>query len=144
MARGDRLKASVYLYGVPEGIVVALSKISARDGRSRTSVGGNASAMAGHVKRRDGQCWVTGVDDPVVNSHLCPKRMGDDLARVAFDSFVVSAPSRRPANLSVYDEMYGITLTPTLDAWFRKYELGLRFVSTVRRVHLVRLNFIGS
>ncbi|KAH9967170.1 hypothetical protein BC827DRAFT_1171982, partial [Russula dissimulans] len=129
VARQDRLKASVYRYDVPEGVVISLSKISAREGRSRTSSGGNASTMADNVKTRDGQCWVSGVKNPVINSHLCPKRMGDNLARVVFDIFV-SPP--HPATLSIYDEIYGIALTPTLDFWFDKYELGLRFVSTVR------------
>ncbi|KAH9967172.1 hypothetical protein BC827DRAFT_1172030 [Russula dissimulans] len=121
VARQDRLRASVYLYDVPEGVVVSLSKISAREGRSRISSGGNASTMADNVKTRDGQCWV--------KVHLCPKRMGDDLARVVFDTFV-STP--RPTTLSIYDEIYGITLSLTLDVWFDKYELGMRFVSTVR------------
>ncbi|KAH9967146.1 hypothetical protein BC827DRAFT_1171842 [Russula dissimulans] len=129
VARQDRLKASVYLYDVPEGVVLSLSKISARQARSRTSAGGNASTMADRVKDRDGQCWVSGIDDPVINSHLCPKRMGDHLARVVFNTFV-STP--HPATLTIYDAIYGIALTPTLDAWFGKYELGLRFVSTVR------------
>ncbi|KAH9967148.1 hypothetical protein BC827DRAFT_570726 [Russula dissimulans] len=126
VARQDRLKASVYRYDVPEGVVISLSKISARRARSITSASGNASTMADRVKDCDEQCWVTsGV--PVINSHVCPKRMGDHLAGVVFDTFV-STP--RPATLSIYDERFGIALIPSLDFWFDKYELGLRFVST--------------
>jgi len=55
--------------------------------------------------------------------------MGDHLACVVFDTFV-SAP--RPPTLSIYEEMFGISLVSTLNTWFQNYELGLRFVSTVR------------
>jgi len=129
----DSLIASVYLYTVPEGVIVALSKISARDGKSRTTATGNAGKMAKLVKQRDGRCWVTGLNRPLVNSHLCPKRMGDHLARFVFDTFVPT-PSLATLSISrsIYDEVYGISLMPTLDALFDKYELGLRFVSTVR------------
>ena len=128
VAHTDPLTASIYLYSVPEGVVVSLSKISARVGKSKTSTSGNANTMANLVNHRDGQCWVTGSGEPLVNGHLCPKRMGDHLACVVFDTFV-SAP--RPPTLSIYDEMFGISLVSTLNTWFQNYELGLRFVSTV-------------
>jgi len=129
VAQTDPLTASTYLYAVPEGVVVSLSKISARDGKSKTSRSGDAHAVANLVNDRDGQCWVTGALAPLANGHLCPKRMGDHLARVIFDTFV-SAP--RSPTLSINDEIFGISLLVSLDTWFHNYEVGLRFVSTVR------------
>jgi len=125
----DPLTASIYLYAVPEGVVVSLSKISARDGKSKTSTSGDANTVANLVNDRDGQCWVTGALAPLANGHLCPKQMGDHLARVIFDAFV-SAP--RSPTLSINDEIFGISLSLSLNTWFHNHELGLRFVSTVR------------
>ncbi|KAJ7669630.1 hypothetical protein B0H14DRAFT_3072377 [Mycena olivaceomarginata] len=128
VAPTDPLTASVYLYRVPAGVIVALSKMSARTGRSVTSATGNASTMADRVKRRDGgMCWVTGSVDPVINSHICPKRMGDHLARVVCRNFLPGSPPI--PNLSIYDERFGITLSTTLDPFFDMYQLGLRFVA---------------
>ncbi|KAK2460134.1 hypothetical protein APHAL10511_007813 [Amanita phalloides] len=121
----DPLIASTYLYQVQD--VVALSKISERAGKSKTSVSGNASTMGTHVKQRDGKCWVSGSRDPLINSHVCPKRMGDHLLRIVCNNFV---STHAPSDLSIYDEICGISLSPTLDKWFDSYELGLRFVST--------------
>jgi len=129
VAPTDLLTASVYQYSVPDGLVIPLLKISAGIGISITAATGRPSAMVKEVKDRDGRCWVTRAGYPLVNSHVCPKRMGDHLARVIFDTFV-SAP--RSPTLSIYDKMFCIALLPTLDHWFHNYELGLRFVSTVR------------
>ncbi|KAH9964824.1 hypothetical protein BC827DRAFT_1185295 [Russula dissimulans] len=128
VAHTEPLTASIYLYAVPEGVVISLSKISARDGKSKTSTIGEASTMANLVNDRDGQCWITDSVETLVNGHLCPKRMGDHLARVIFDTFV----SAHPPTLSIYDETFGISLLSSLNGWFDNYELGLRFVSTVR------------
>lgn len=126
--RIDPLTASTYLYDVQT--VVSLSKISERAGKSRTSATGNASTMAKRVKQRDGGlCWVSRMNNPVTNSHVCLKRMGDHLLRIVYSAFVSSPP---PPALSIYDEICGITLTRNLDAWFDTYELGLRFVAPVR------------
>ncbi|KDR68408.1 hypothetical protein GALMADRAFT_1044290 [Galerina marginata CBS 339.88] len=126
VAATDPLTASIYRYDLPVGITVGLSKISQRARKSVTTESGNASAMANRVKGRDGQCWVTAVDDPVVNSHICPKRMGDHVGRIIFRTFT-SLPL--PPNLSIYNEIFGLCLSKTLDAWFDQYEMGLRFVS---------------
>jgi hypothetical protein len=126
----EPLTASTYLYDIQA--VASLSKISERVGRSRTraSASGNASTMANRVKQRDGQrCWVTRMDFPITNSHICPKRMGDHLLRVVYSAFVSAPP---PPTLSIYDEICGITLDRNLDAWFDTYELGLRLVAPVR------------
>jgi len=123
----EPLTASTYLYDIQA--VASLSKISERVGRSRTraSASGNASTMANRVKQRDGQrCWVTRMDFPITNSHICPKRMGDHLLRVVYSAFVSAPP---PPTLSIYDEICGITLDRNLDAWFDTYELGLRLVA---------------
>jgi hypothetical protein len=124
----EPLTASRYHYDVQA--IASLSKISERVGRSRTTVSGNASTMANRVKQRDGQqCWVTRMDSPITNSHICPKRMGDHLLRVVYSAFVSAPP---PPTLSIYDEICGITLDRNLDAWFDTYELGLRLVAPVR------------
>ena len=120
---------SIYRYDLPVGITVGLSKISQRVRKSVTTATGNASTMADRVKERDGQCWVTATDDPLVNSHICPKRMGDHVGRIIFRTFT-SLPLL--TNLSIYNEIFGLCLSETLDAWFDKYEMGLRFVSLVR------------
>jgi len=124
----DPLTASIYLYDVQA--VVSLSKISARDGKSKTSASSNASKIANCVKERDGQrCWVTRLCCPLTNSHVCPKRMGDHLLRVVYNTFVPSPP---PPTLSIYDEICNITLSLVLDTWFDDYIFGLRFVAPVR------------
>ena len=126
----DPLTASVYQYKVQA--VVALSKISERAGKSKTSDGpGNASTMVNLVKQRDQhKCWLsrTTQDRATTNSHICPKRMGDHILHVIYSDFV----STPPANLSIFDEVCGITLNRNLDGWFDMYELGLRYVSQVR------------
>ncbi|KAJ7457636.1 hypothetical protein B0H11DRAFT_2320075 [Mycena galericulata] len=124
----DPLIASSYRYTMPGGLVVGLSKISHRTSRSRTSTTGSGSTMANRVKRRDGRCWVSPVyGRAVTNSHIVPKRMGDHLARVIFNTF---APPPAPIpNLSIHDEIFGISLSDTLDAYFDNYELGLQSMS---------------
>ncbi|KAJ6524460.1 hypothetical protein DFH09DRAFT_1189646, partial [Mycena vulgaris] len=126
VASTDPLTASIYRYDLPVGITVGLSKISHRVRKSVTTATGNASTTADRVKRRDGECWVTGITDPLVNSHICPKRMGDLIGRIVFRTFTSLAPA---PNLSIYDEIFGLTLSQTLDAWFDNYQMGLRFVS---------------
>jgi hypothetical protein len=128
VATTDPLTASIYRYDLPVGITVGLSKISQRVRKSVTTATGNASTMADRVKGRDGQCWVTAMYDPLANSHICPKRMGDHVGRIVFRTFT-SLPL--PPNLSIYNEIFGLCLSKTLNAWFDNYEMGLRFVSPV-------------
>jgi len=123
----EPLIASVYFYIIQD--VVSLSKISARSSRSQTEATGYPSTMAGRVKARDGgQCWVSRSISPLMNSHLCPKRMGDHLLQVVYRAFVGTPPT----DLSIYHERCGITLNRNLDAWFDTYELGLRLVAQVQ------------
>ena len=129
VAPTDPLTASIYRYELPVGITVGLSKISRRVRKSVTDATGNAGTMANCVKGRDRKCWVSAVTDPLANSHICPKRMGDHVGRIIFRTFTFLVP---PPNLSIYNEIFGLCLSKTLDAWFDKYEMGLRFVSPVR------------
>ncbi|KAJ6544088.1 hypothetical protein B0H19DRAFT_1076252 [Mycena capillaripes] len=126
----DPLTTSIYLYDVPVGIILGLSKLSTRVGKSVTtgSMTGNTSTMGDRVKRRDEVCRVTKFRDPLINSHICPKHMGDPLARFTLRNFSPVSPLILPS-LSIYDEIFGLSLTKNLDAYFSKYELGLRFVS---------------
>jgi len=124
----DPLTASMYCYNLPAGVTVGLSKISRREGRSLTAASGNASTMANHVMERDGACWVSGMIGLLINSHICPKRMGDHTARVIFETFTSYPP---PPNLSIFDTIFGLNLQRNLDALFDKYELGFHFVAPV-------------
>ncbi|KAJ6544081.1 hypothetical protein B0H19DRAFT_1169558 [Mycena capillaripes] len=123
----DLLTASIYLYDVPVGIILGLSKLSTRVGKSVTTTTGHASTMGDRVKHRDGVCWVTGSRSPPINSHICPKRMGDHFTEFIFHNFSPASPPIR--GLSIYDERFGITLSSNLNAFFDNYELGLRFMS---------------
>jgi len=121
----EPLIASFYAYLVLG--VVALTKISARTGRTRTGTTGNASTMASRVAARDGRrCWVTRHYLRNRNSHVCPRRMGDHLLRQIYETFVGTPP---PPTLSVYDEICGISLNHFIDDLFDTYDLGLRFVA---------------
>ena len=128
----DPLIASLYVYFVRD--VVALTKISARTGRSITDATGNPATMANRVQQRDGgQCWVTGNIVTNANSHIIPNRMGDHLLRLTYETFV----EMPPLALSIYDEICGITLNLHLDRLFDNYEFGLRHVASVRRPSLL-------
>src|SRR6266849_2490544 len=126
--------ASLYLYDTSfdTSIVFSLTKISGRVGSSQTSHTDYPSTMASRVKERDGQCWVSGVEYPLTNSHVCPKRMGNHLLRIVYRNFESTPQAPPPLTLSIYDEICGISLNPTLDVFFDKYELGLRLVAPVR------------
>ncbi|KAF8965637.1 hypothetical protein BDZ97DRAFT_1904020 [Flammula alnicola] len=129
VAHTDPLTASIYLYDVPVGVIVGLSKMSTRTGKSVTTTTGYASTMADRVNRRDGV-------------HICPKRMGDHLARIIFRDFSSASPPI--PNLSIYDERFGISLSNNLDAYFDIYELGLRFVSVNQyECHVFRAEIPG-
>ncbi|KAJ7735534.1 hypothetical protein DFH07DRAFT_753812 [Mycena maculata] len=117
------LAASVYTYRLPAGVVVGLSKIC---GRTHRSVTGNANTMASRFKRRDGVCWATGVRSPIINSYICPKRMGGHWARVIYRTFSPTSPPI--PNMSIYDERFGLTFSVAIDAYFNVYKLGLRAV----------------
>lgn len=122
----DPLTASQYLYHLGPGVTVGLSKISRRAGRSRTSTIGNASTMANHVMQRDGKCWVTRARRILINSHICPKRMGDHTARNILRTFTTLDPS---ADVSIFDEIFGLNLISYLDGLFDVYELGFYYIS---------------
>ena len=129
----DPLTASIYLYHIQD--VVSLSKISVCVSKSKTAATGIPATMAGRVKARDGhRCWLTRFRWPLVNSHVCPKRMGDHLLRVVWNTFVLAPP---PPALSIYDEMIGITLYGPIDSLFDIYQCGLRLVAPVRNPPLL-------
>lgn len=130
----DPLTASQYLYHLGPGVTVGLSKISRRAGRSRTSTIGNASTMANHVMQRDGKCWVTRARRILINSHICPKRMGDHTARNILRTFTTLDPS---ADVSIFDEIFGLNLISYLDGLFDVYELGFYYISPVRSLYLL-------
>jgi len=66
VATTDPLTASIYRYGRNHGW--PLENQSAR---------AEIRHHCRDVKRRDGQCWVTVIDDPlVVNSHILPEAHG--------------------------------------------------------------------
>lgn len=124
----DPLKAAIYCYILPPRTVVGLTKISKRVSTSKTSAAGNASTMRTEVVLRDRKCWVSG-SNTVTNSHICPKRMGDHLARHILDTF---CPGLASSGHSVFDAMFGLALNPNIDTFFDKYKFGLRLVAPVR------------
>ncbi|KAJ7510286.1 hypothetical protein B0H11DRAFT_1958305 [Mycena galericulata] len=107
------------------GILVGLTKLSMRFGKSKTA-DDPAVSMRTSVLERDGNCWITGLIDPLNNSHICPKRMGDHLAHWVFQEFC-STEDPRPG-LVVLDPVFGLALSRTLDTYWDAYELGFRFV----------------
>jgi hypothetical protein len=129
------LTSSIYIYDIQA--VVSLTKMSRRNGKSISSSSGNASTVQNHVIQRDGQCWVTGLIYPVINSHMCPKRMGDHLLRVIYRNFVSTHDPDSASLVSIHDEICGITLHLAPDAFFDTYELGLRLVAPVRSSHFL-------
>ncbi|KAF8998746.1 hypothetical protein BDZ89DRAFT_1251621 [Hymenopellis radicata] len=120
------LTALRYRYDLPAGVTVGLSKISHRERKSVTDATGNGTTMAKCVKGRDGRCWVSAARGPLVNGHICPKRMGDYFGGMIYHTFTSLPPA---PNFSIYHEIFGVTLSTTCDAWFDKYEMGFRFVS---------------
>ncbi|KAJ6539699.1 hypothetical protein B0H19DRAFT_1180227 [Mycena capillaripes] len=127
VAPADVLTASIYRYDLPVGTIVGLSKISDRRTKSKTTTTGNAGTMHTRVMARDGDtCWVTGFTDPLINSHICPKRMGAHQGKIIYRTFTSVTPD---LSLTVYDEVFDLALTTTLDSWFDKYNFGLRHVA---------------
>ena len=134
----DLLIASRYQYQLRQGATICLSKISRQIGHSRTSTTGNASTMANDVMRRDGECWVTGLTHPLINSHICPKRMGDHTARIIVQTFAPGIPF---ANLSIYHEIFGLNLVQQLDHLFDLYQLGFHYIAPVRTFYFLISKF---
>ena len=129
----DPLTPSLYLYNIQ--LAVGLTKISKRTQASITSSGGNASTMLNHVKQRDQeQCWVSRSPETLINSHVCPKQMGDHLLHVIYRNFVSATV---PLGLSIHDEICSITLNRNLDTLFDLYQFGLRLVAPVRTFFLI-------
>lgn len=135
----DPLVPSVYRYNLPEHVTVGLAKISLRQGRSVTSATGNAGTMASRVMARDGRCWVSRGYDPLINSHICPKRMGDHMARIIYETYT---DATLPLNFSIYHEVFGLNLTRNLDYLFDTYRLGFRYVAPVRSSYLLISKFL--
>ncbi|KIK02261.1 hypothetical protein K443DRAFT_97209 [Laccaria amethystina LaAM-08-1] len=126
VANTDPLTASEYRYDLPTMVTIGLSKISLRTGKSRTSASGNASTMASRVMQRDGVCWVSDLEDPILNSHICPKRLGDHTAQIIFETFTSTTP---PPNLSIYNEIFGLNLSNNLGGLFDNHCLGFQHVA---------------
>ena len=120
----DPLRATEYRY-VPPPVTIQLSRICVRERKSATSAGGNGAAMAKLVKERDQRCWISSQNYPaihLINSHICPKRMGDHLARHILHEF---SAEPNPTE-GIYDPVFGISLFPALDPLFDNFEIGFR------------------
>lgn len=92
----DPLIPAIYRYVLPPNTLVRLSKVSKRSGKSKTSATGSASNMRGGTIGRDrNTCWISGPVDAtfLTNSHVCPKRMGNLLARFILVEFCGWDPS---------------------------------------------------
>jgi hypothetical protein len=121
----EALTASRYLYELPPNILIGLSKISLRNNKSRTNTTGDAGTMRNRVLERDKEtCWITAATDGSINinSHICPKRMGDAQGAQVLRTFCnVQTPTA-----SVFHPMFGITLNKILDGFFDLYNMGFR------------------
>lgn len=120
----DVLQADAYVYALPPGVVVSLSKISERHNKSVTSASGSASTMRGRVISRDLICWISQGQRPLTNSHIVPKRTGDVVAL-----FILSQFCPGTVATGVFDTIFGLTLSDANDKLFDAYELGFRYVS---------------
>ncbi|KAJ6590460.1 hypothetical protein DFH09DRAFT_1139434 [Mycena vulgaris] len=105
------LIATTYNYLLPPGIPVRLTKISTRATHSVTTA--NGTTMRKHVFAHDNRCWISGGSMFIsTNSHVCPKQMGDYVARQVYRDFV-KVPAR---GLSIFSPIFRITLSKNLDA----------------------------
>jgi len=117
----DPLEAKVYEYRID--VIVSLTKISLRNVKSVTRASGLAGTMANAVKTRDGRCWVTGSTIITVNSHVCPKRMGNEQGAFIYSRYTGSPA---PPGLTIYDPCFGICLCKNFDTFFDIYGIGFR------------------
>ncbi|KAH8822520.1 hypothetical protein DL96DRAFT_1470601, partial [Flagelloscypha sp. PMI_526] len=120
----DPLEAKIYEY--KPSAELQFSKLSARNGRSKTQKGqaDSSSSMRNEVLARDGTCWFCGHKKMPVNSRIVSKRMGDEQVRILV---------REWCNLvncqwGVFTAQLGILLCPEHNAAFDNYMLGLRHV----------------
>ncbi|KAJ7655123.1 hypothetical protein DFH06DRAFT_1201664, partial [Mycena polygramma] len=90
--------------------------------KSVTTTTGGGKTMRAEVLERDESCWVTSVDDPVINSHILPKRMGNHLAQDIFETFC----GPLTPNSSMFDPIFGLLLSRVLNTYFNSYRLGFR------------------
>ncbi|KAF9072463.1 hypothetical protein BDP27DRAFT_415036 [Rhodocollybia butyracea] len=71
----------------------------------------------------------------VANSHICPKRMGNEQAAFTYSRHT-GPPA--PLNLTIYDPCFGICLSKSLDTYFDVYKLGFRkFTDNWARFNIV-------
>lgn len=138
---GEPLVASNYEYHLPQGVLAALTKISTRHPKSATTETGTAGTMFIRVIQRDTICWVSHTSGLLINSHICPKRMGDALARRVLEDF--SGGTLVVPNATIYDQMFGCALSRTLDGYFDLYRFGLRVVNATQVSCSVR-KFVGN
>lgn len=117
---GNPLQALVYEYRIP--VHVRLTKISRRHSKSVTASVGVAKTMKTVVSVRDGHCWISRARR-TRNSHVCPKRMGDEQARFIYEEFTDTAT---PRDLTIFDPHFVISLTTNLDDEFDLYRIGLK------------------
>lgn len=124
----DTLQAGEYVYLLPPGLVVPLSKMSCRQNKSKTSnLCGNASTMQFRVVSRDEVCWINDTDDPVINSRILPKRLGDLTAAFILVQFCPGTGA--PESTTIHDTIFGITLSTPCHKWFDAYDLGFRYAA---------------
>ncbi|KAJ7158638.1 hypothetical protein C8R46DRAFT_1354579 [Mycena filopes] len=123
----DNLLSGTYEYRPALGVNFRLSKYSHRNNKSVTSATGAAADMRASVVARDAQCWITGaIAEYCSNSHICPKRMGDAMAGHIYQTFCGGSTT----NTSIFNEVFGILLSKTLDSAFDVYKLGFRQIAT--------------
>jgi hypothetical protein len=124
VVHGDPLHAGIYEF--VSNISISLSKISERRNYSVTTAGSesNANAFSRLIRLRDGNaCVVTRIDDPdpLVASHLIPKRLGTEGATGIVTRF---CGAQQAIGIHRFDPRIGILLSVSLDRRVDVFEVG--------------------
>ena len=129
---GDDLLSGIYEFD-PNNLIT-LSQICGRSVHSVTSSGAttSASTFRRQLEQRDVGCVVTRSNLPrlLVASHLVPKRVGDEGAKVIMERFVGVGEGR---DIHQFHPSLGILLAKNLDAFVDCNEIGF-YHETVRNL----------
>ncbi|EJD34566.1 hypothetical protein AURDEDRAFT_46975, partial [Auricularia subglabra TFB-10046 SS5] len=118
----EPLTASSYLYSLRTPALLALTKICPSEGPSIGNKTSRLSEMHDRVLARDGRCWVSGVEDVgAAVVRICPKRMGDALARRVLADFRGSTVL---ADAAISDDMFCLVLSYSLRPLFHGFLFG--------------------
>ncbi|KAM6493646.1 hypothetical protein JOM56_010007 [Amanita muscaria] len=112
VGQGEQLRATIYEFRPDNNAFLTLSKMSLRQGASRTV---NISqprptAFRNAIRARDGTCIISQTSFSLIASHLVPKRLGD-----AGVTFVVRRFTGSDAVVTRFNPALGVFLFQPLD-----------------------------